>query len=149
MLLVNSAPYLVFVENRDLDRACCLGLLNSLLFDWQARRFVESHVSYFILEGLRLPELSDAEYERIALVAARLSCVDERFAGFAEATGVEFGPLHEEERQELRAEIDALVARAYGLGEAELELVFSDFTLDAVPEDYRQLVRRHFADAAA
>ncbi len=149
VLLVNSAPYLVFMEDRDLHRACCLGLMNSLPFDWQARRFVESHVSYFILEGLRLPEFTDAQYEQIARAAARLSCVDDRFAAFAEATGVDHGRLSEEDRDELRAEIDALVAHAYGLDADELELVFSDFTLDAVPEDYRQLVRRRFADAAA
>jgi hypothetical protein len=149
VLLVNSAPYLVFIENRDLDRACCLGLMNSLAFDWQARRFVESHVSYFILEGLRLPELSDEQYDRIARAAARLSCPDERFSAFADATSVGYGPLNDEERDELRAEIDAVVARAYGLDADELELVFSDFTLDAVPDDYRQLVRRRFADAPA
>jgi hypothetical protein len=145
-LLVNSVRYLIFMENRDLDRACCLGFLNSLTFDWQARRYVETHLSYFILEGLRLPKLSDNAYDRIAHAAARLSCPDERFAAFAEATGVECGPLHPEERDELRAEIDALVAHAYGLDPDELELVFSDFTLDAVPEDYRALVRRRFAE---
>lgn len=148
VLLVNSAPYLVFMESGDLDRACCLGVMNSLAFDWQARRFVETHVSYFILEGLRLPELTDEQYERIARAAARLSCVDERFAAFAEATGVEVGPLADDERDELRAEIDALVARAYGLDADDLEVVFSDFTLDAVPENYRALVRARFAELA-
>jgi hypothetical protein len=148
-LLVNSVRYLVFLNGRDLDRACCLGLLNSLPFDWQARRFVETHLNYFILEGLRVPTLSNEAYGAIARAAARLSCPDERFADFAEATDVECGPLDEEERDELRAEIDALVARAQGLDEDDLELVFSDFTLDAVPEYYRQLVRRRFADASA
>src|SRR5207253_2854302 len=127
---------------RDIDRAACLALMNSLAFDWQARRFVETNVNFFILEGLRLPELTDAQYARIARAAARLSCVDERFAAFAESTGVESGRLHEEEGDELRAEIDAVVARAYGLDGAELELLFLGFTPDAVPEDYRQLVRR-------
>jgi hypothetical protein len=148
-LLVNSVRYLVFLNDRDLDRACCLGLLNSLAFDWQARRFVETHLNYFILEGLRVPTLSDEAFAAVARAAARLSCPDERFADFAEAADVESGPLNAEERDELRAEIDALVAHAYGLNEDELELVFSDFTLDAVPEDYRQLVRHRFADAAA
>lgn len=149
VFLTNKAPYLTFPGGSDVDRACCLGLMNSLPFDWQARRFVETNVNFFILEGLRLPELTDAGYERIARNAARLSCVDDRFADFAEATGVEYGLLHEDERDELRAENDALVAQAYGLSEKDLELVFSDFTLDAVPEDYRKLVRRSFADAAA
>jgi hypothetical protein len=144
--LLNSAPYLTFVDGSDLDRACCLGLMNSLVFDWQARRFVETHVNFFVLEGLRLPELTDERYEGIARAAARLSCPDERFAGFAEGAGVEHGSLANDEHHELRAEIDALVAHAYGLSADDLELVFSDFTLDAVPEDYRELVRRRFAE---
>src|SRR5205807_7663413 len=58
IFLTNKAPYLAFAEDRDLDRTCCLGLMNSLAFDWQARRFVETSLNFFILEGLRLPELS-------------------------------------------------------------------------------------------
>ena len=91
----------------------------------------------------------DAQYEAAAAAAARLSCVDERFAEFARTTEVEMGPLHDDERDELRAEIDGLVARAYGLNESELDLLFTDFTLDAVPDHYRDLVRRAFADAPA
>jgi hypothetical protein len=144
--LLNSAPYLVFVQGTDLDRACCLGLMNSVPFDWQARRYVETHVSYFILEGLRFPALDDDAYAAIATAAARLSCPDERFAAFAEATGVEVGPLHPEERDALRAEIDALVARAWDLDADDLETIFADFTLDAVPEPYRQSVRDRFAE---
>lgn len=143
--LTNKAPYLTFPGGADLDRACCLGLLNSLPFDWQARRFVEVNLNFFVLEGLRLPELTDERYERIARAAVRLSCPDARFADFAAATGVDAGPLGDDERAELRAEIDALVARAYGLTPDDLEVVFSDFTLDAVPEEYRQLVRERFA----
>jgi hypothetical protein len=146
--LLNSAPYLAFVEGDDFTRACCLGLMNSLPFDWQARRFVETHVNFFILEGLRVPKLDDHTYERIASAAARLSCPDERFAEFAEATGVEVGQLTHDERDELRAEIDGLVARAYGLDEGDLETIFADFTLDAVPETYRERVREKFAEAA-
>ena len=31
--------------------AACLALMNSLSFDWQARRFVETHLNFFVLEG--------------------------------------------------------------------------------------------------
>jgi hypothetical protein len=144
--LVNSAPYLVFLDGQDPDRACCLGVLNSLALDWQARRFVETHLSYFILEGLRLPTLADDAHEAIALAAARLSCPDERFAGFAEACGVECGPLDPEERERLRVEIDARVAHAWDLDDEELELVLSDFTPDAVPETYRERLRHRLAE---
>ena len=37
------------------------------------------------------------------------------------------------------------VARAWGLTAAELELVFDDFTEDAVPLAYREAVRQRFA----
>ena len=77
---------------------------------------------------------------------ARLSCPDDRFADFAASTGVEVGPLEPDERERLRAEIDARVARAWGLDAADLETIFADFTLDAVPEGYREQVRERFAE---
>ncbi len=59
-----------------------------------------------------MPELPRG-VRRIASASARLSCPDERFAEFAAATGVEIGPGRREERDGLRAEIDASVARAW------------------------------------
>jgi hypothetical protein len=148
-LLVNSIRYLVFLEGDDAGRACCLGVMNSLPFDWQARRFVETHLNYFILEGLRVPELSDEVFAAIAAAAARLSTPDERFADFAAATGVDVGPLDDAERDRLRAEVDARVAHAWGLNGKDLETIFADFTLDAVPEPYRQRVRDRLAELAS
>lgn len=146
--LTNTAPYLAFVEDDDRARAVALALLNSLPFDWQARRFVETHLNFFVLEGLRVPTLDEATYDAIAAAAARLSCPDERFAGFAAHSGVEVGPLSPDVRDTLRAEIDARVAHAWGLDAADLETIFADFTLDAVPEPYRQRVRDRFAKLA-
>ena len=146
VFLTNKAPYLVFANGDDHARAACLAVMNSLPFDWQARRFVEINLNYFILEGLRVPTLNDDTYDAIATAAARLSCPDERFADFAAATGVEVGPLEPDERDRLRAEIDARVARAWGLDAADLETIFADFTLAAVPEEYRERVRRRFAE---
>jgi len=142
VLLTHLAPFLVFIENDARHRACCLGVLNSLAFDWQARRFVENHLSYYVLDGLYVPLLADDEtYSKIARAAARLSCPDERFADFAAATGVKVGPLTEGQRDDLRAEID-------GLDEGDLETVFADFTLDAVPETYRERIRNRFRQLA-
>lgn len=138
VLLVNSAPYLAFVDGDDRAKAACLAIMNSLPFDWQARRLVESHVNYFILEGLIVPDLSDDDFEVIALDAARLSCVDDRFADFADSFGIEPGPLAEGEREQLRVDIDARVACAWKLTSADLDVLLRDFTLDAVPADYRR-----------
>jgi hypothetical protein len=147
-LLVNSAPYLTFLTDDRQAEAACLATLNSLAFDWQARRFVERHLSFFILEGLRLPPLDNETYTALAEASASLSCVDERFTEFASATGVECGPRSENDRARLRVEIDARVAHAYNLTPNELEVVFSDFTFDAVPEAYREMVRERFAELA-
>ncbi len=135
--LTNTAPYLVFVNGEPTDQAACLGVMNSLPFDWQARRFVELHVSFFLLEGLCLPDLDDASYGAISRAAARLSAVDDRFADFAAATGVECGPLESSERERLRVEIDALVARAWKLTPDDLAVIFRDFTEEAVTPAYR------------
>jgi hypothetical protein len=144
VFLVNSAPYLVFVEPNAKAEAACLALMNSLVFDWQARRFVETHLNYFVLEGLRVPNLDDEAVATLATPAARLSCPDARFADFAAANGVEAVKLVDDERTRLRAEIDAVVAQTWGLTADELELVFSDFTTDAVPLDYRDAVLDRF-----
>ena len=146
IFLVNSAPYLAFVDEDPVAQAACLAVLNSLPFDWQARRFVETHVSYFILEGLRVPTLPDSTFKELAKASARLSCPDERFADFAAASGVDVGPLDDEQRTRLRVDVDARVARAWGLSTEELELIFRDFTLDAVPAAYRDRVRVRFAE---
>ncbi len=146
--LTNSAPYLAFLDSTPRASAACLALMNSLAFDWQARRFVETHVNFFILEGLRLPSVSDAAFDALAASGARLSCPDERFAEFASEAGVEHGPLDPAERERLRAECDAWAAHAYGLDADELELVFSDFTESAVPPDYRDAVRARLSELA-
>ena len=46
----------------------------------------------------------------------------------------------------MRAEIDALVARGYGLTADELGFIFTDFTENAVSPDYRGRVLRKFED---
>ena len=143
VLLLNSAPYLAFMEGSPAAHAACLGVMNSLPFDWQARRFVETHLNFFILEGLRLPPLGADDFKAIAQAAARLSCPDERFIDFAVAIGIEPRELPPDERERLRVEIDARVARAWQLSTDDLTLILRDFTLDAVPAGYReQLLKR-------
>lgn len=137
VLLTNTAPYLAFVNGDPTDQAACLAIMNSLPFDWQARRFIEIHANFFLLEGLYLPDLDDADFNAISHAAARLSAVDDRFADFAAATGVECGPVTPTEQTRLRVEIDARVARAWNLTSADLDVIFGDFTESAVTPAYR------------
>lgn len=139
--LAHTAPYLAFVDGGHPERAACCAVMNSLPFDWQARRFVETHLSYFILELLTVPGLDDATFVELVRLGGRLSCPDSRFGEVAEACGVEVGPLDPEERVTMRARVDALMARAYGLGPAELDVLLADFTPGAVPQAHRERMR--------
>lgn len=138
VLFVNSAPYLAFLKEDETAQAACLGIMNSLPFDWQARRFIEANVNFFLLEGLIVPALGNDDYSEISTAAARLSAVDDRFVDFARRAGVEVGPMSDAERQALRVDIDARVARGWKLTSADVELMLSDFTTDTVPMDYRR-----------
>ena len=142
--LTNKAPYLIFSGWGPLQRASVLGVLNSLPFDWLARRYVETNVNFFILNMLCFPTWEDMDWQRVGELAARLSCIDERFADFAAEAGVECGPLGDGEGAAKRAEIDALVAQGYGLTAGELEFVFTDFTENAVSPAYRERVMAAF-----
>lgn len=74
-----------------------------------------------------VPGLEEEDVAAVAEAAGRLSCVDERFGEFAGSLGVESGPLAGEERERLRIEIDARVARAWGLTADELETLLAEF----------------------
>jgi len=147
---INNAPVLVQRGGTALDLALRLGVMCSLPFDWIARRRVESHVNFFILNALPVPRvgLDSALGLRTARLAARLATPDDRFAGFAQACGVAIGSRADNEKDDLIAELDAVVAAMYGLTGAELDLIFRDFTFDAVPEPRRAAIRQNFARIA-
>ncbi len=142
--LTNSAPYFVFSGWDAIQQGSLLGTMNSLSFDWLARRYVELHLNFYVLNMLTFPPPDNTPWQRIGELAARLSCVDERFANFAAEAGVEYGPLTDAQRNDMRAEIDALVAHAYDLTEDDLRFIFTDFTENAVTPAYRHLVLEKF-----
>ena len=142
--LTDTAPYIVVIGWPAVTQGTVLGVMNSGPFDWLARRYVENHLKYFILNPLTFPPSDNIHWRRIGELAVRLSCVDERFSDFAAEVGVDYGPLSDTQRNDMRAEIDALVARAYDLTDDELRFVFTDFTENAVSLAYRELVMGKF-----
>ena len=142
--LTDRAPYIAFHLWDALEQSFVLGVFNSVPFDWQARRCVETTLSYFILNALTFPPLEDTPWQRIARLSARLSCIDERFAEFAADIEVECGPLTDTQRYAMKAEIDVLVARAYELKVDELRFIFTDFKEKGVSSAYRELVLEKF-----
>ena len=137
--LTNKAPY-VASRWKPLAVAFMLGVFNSVGFDWQARRYVSLNLNHFILEMLRFPRADQTPWQRIGELAARLSCVDDRFADFAKEAGVECGPQPGSVRDDQRAEIDALVAHAYGLTKDETAFLFEDYPAGAYTAEFKELV---------
>lgn len=147
VFLSNQAPYLLWPRGSRQDETFLLGILSSLPLDWCARRFVETHLNFFLFNPLPVPRPSpdDPLRVRVIEVAGRLACPDERFARWAREVGVPWGPLPPDEREDLIRELDALAALLYGLEEDHLVHVFETFHEGWDFEDRLRGTLVHFA----
>ena len=149
--LTNAAPYLLRLDGADLqDEAYILGLLSSVPLDWQVRRTVEVNLNFHVLGpvGCPWPSRSNEGRSRVMDIAGRLAAVDDRYAEWAAAVGVPVASVKSAaEKDDLVAELDACVARLFGLDEDELRHVFETFhhkwdyqpRLERVLEHFRTL----------
>jgi len=118
-----------------------VALLNSFCMDWITRFKVGLHVTLTITQSLPLPRLNSGSLYFDALVprAARLTCTTDAFAAlWKEVTGKKWKPADgatdPAERQQLRDEIDALVAHLYGLSRDDFAHILGTFPL-VFPDD--------------
>ena len=65
--------------------------------------------------------------QRVVELSGRLAAVDDRYAEWADAVGVEYGPLGEDTKQQMIYELDAVVAHLYGLAREHVEIIFETF----------------------
>jgi hypothetical protein len=145
---LNTAPSLLWPSGDEQHVAYLLGVMSSSPFDWFARRRVETHLNFFVLNSLPVPRppLDDHRWARVVELSGRLAAIDDRYAEFATAVGVEIGSLGSPAKAAAIAELDAVVAHLYGLDRAELELMFDDFpaTEAGVPPGRRTAVLECF-----
>ena len=129
VLLTNTAPYLLWPRGMERDQAYLLGVLSSLPLDWYARRFVETHVNFFVLNPFPVPRPDEQRLlrDRVIALAGRLAAPDDRFIEWARYVGVECGPLDADEQEHHIRELDAVVAHLYGVDETQLVHVFHNF----------------------
>lgn len=128
-VLVHTAPYFLLPRGDESDEAFLLGTLSSISLDWYARRFVETHLTFFIINPFPIPRpnRSDPLWVRVVELAGRLAAPDNRFAEWAEKVGVTCGPLEPDEKEDHIDELDAVVAHLYGLSEAHVIHIFETF----------------------
>ncbi|WP_135468545.1 Eco57I restriction-modification methylase domain-containing protein [Crenalkalicoccus roseus] len=129
VFLTHKAPYFLWPAGDEKHQAFLLGVLCSVPLDWYARRFVEISLTYFILNPFPIPRppRDDRHWKRAVALAGRLACPDARFADWAKAVGVAHGPLEPAEKQAMIEELDAVVARLYGLTPDQLAHIFDSF----------------------
>jgi len=126
----NSAPYLLVRGGGPREEAFLLAVLSSIPLDWYARLYVELHLNLHIFNGLPVPEFNpDSQLcLRAVEVAGRLAAVDDRFAGWADEVGVATGTVTTQaEKDDLVAELDALISLLYGLSEHQVDHIFATF----------------------
>ncbi len=145
--LVHTAPYLLMNPGTPSDEAFLLGVLSSIPFDWYARRFIELHMTFELLNSLPIPVIdpltgftitseenstrqSDMRSikKRVIEISGMLAAVDERFENWAEQVGVPVGSIKSDSmKDDLIAELDALVCLLYGLSEDQVRKMFDSF----------------------
>ena len=147
VFVAHQAPYFLWPRGDAKDEAFLLGVLSSVPLDWYARRFVDKHLSYFLINPFPIPRpgRDDVRWRRVVEIAGRLACPDDRFEKWATSVGVEYGPVATEIKDDLIHELDAVVAHLYGLTEIQTAHVFETFhkgwdytsRLDGVLRHYR------------
>lgn len=118
----NKVPTILFLSDTSRDRLLVwTAIANSFTFDWMIRRVLTTTVNYFLLQSIPLPKLTKDGLPWQKLVACASELVQLDKAGSTKST--------KERMAQLRAEIDAEVAVAYGLDIDDLELMLQDFPL--------------------
>ena len=125
-----------------------VGVINSYCVDWLVRFKGGTHVTLFLMKSLPIPRLTagNPTFDAIVERAARLTCTRPEFADLWQSvmdTPYPLNPLPASpvngggarpavdpaERQQLRDEIDALVAHLYGLSREEYDHILGTFPL--------------------
>ena len=147
LVITNQAPYLLWPKGDNDDEAFLLGVLSSMILDWYARRVVELHLNFHILNGFPIPDPGKGHpvRDRVVEIAARLAAVDDRFAEWAAEVGVAIGSANDETvKQDLICELDACVAYLYGLDDGDLAVIYETFSETVDYSDRHAAVLAHF-----
>jgi len=146
----HKAPYMVFPRGTKTDIIFLLGCLSSIPLDWYARRYVETSLTYFVLNPFPIPRprpKNDNQLKkRILELVGRLACSDIRFAEWAATIGVKYNNLTEDLKEDMIHELDAVVSHLYGLNEKHLIHIFETFHEGWDYEKRLKATLKHFQD---
>ncbi|WP_058992249.1 Eco57I restriction-modification methylase domain-containing protein [Haloarcula sp. CBA1127] len=138
----------------DEELFAAVALLNSIPFDFLMRTKIDTHIVKYKLEESQVPRLTDGDewFDFIWTRAARLNCYGDAFEEMRERLGGVDPVTDEDERRQLRAEIDAAAFHAYGLGPEAMQFVLDDFHLVDNPRlmdrEYLEMVSEQYHELA-
>ena len=118
----NKVPTILFPDDPSEERLLVwVSIANSFAFDWMLRRVLTTTVNYFLLQSVPMPKLAKdgLPWKKLVSAARELRTLDS--AGATRETY--------ERMAQLRGNIDAEVAVAYGLDLKDMELVLQDFPI--------------------
>ncbi len=130
------------------DEAFLLGVLSSIPLDWYARRNVELHLNHYVVNDFPIPRPNKHNplRQKVINLSGRLASPDERFADWAKAVGVEYGPLGPNEKEDMIQELDAAVAHLYGLSESQLRHIFETFRAGGDYQEGLEATLKHYKE---
>jgi hypothetical protein len=140
----HSVPTFSYGEADEWAYLLWLAVANSFAVDFLARMKVSLHMSLSTLDSLPFPRLalSDRTARQLVGLAAQLTCTGPEMASFRQTLSsggweiVGDGVSDPGKRADLRAEIDAVVARdVYGLTRDELSFILDSFPVLRREED--------------
>lgn len=146
---------LLLIDNSDVEavKLYVCSILNSLCLDFIIRYKVVNTLNMFYIYQLPLPRLQQKNFYFDALVerSVELTCITQDFADLwqevmEESWDESKGATDEDERQQLRNEIDALVAHLYGLSRDEFEHILSTFPLVFPDDKVGQAKKEHLLE---
>lgn len=109
-------------------------MFDSFLVDWLLRQKITNHCNFFCMNQIAMPRLTEGDetFGEIVERAAKLICTAPEFDDLAKEVGIKSyknGVTDPAQRQQLRAELDALIAHLYGLTEIEFRHILTTFPL--------------------
>jgi hypothetical protein len=134
--IMDSLNYLEPKAMSEETKVFVTACLNSFLLEWRARQLAaNNNISGFVIRQLPVPRLvrGNSEFDAIVERATSLLLADVDLK--VPLKGLAGKPVRDKEsREELRREIDALIAHMYGLDENEFQFVLDTFADVAAAE---------------
>ncbi len=120
---------LAIIRLPELKQLCYLvGIMNSFVVDYFLRQKVSANINMFYFLETPVPRLSSGkDFDFIVKKVAQLVCTTDEFSGLKKEIGIEHALTNENDRTLARAQLDAAVAKIYGITKDELEFILQRF----------------------